>query len=306
MKIAVTGATGFVGASLLEVLKREDANVSVLVRDQKRLSPSCDVGIVVGDLSDEKALGALCDGADAVLHLAGVTHPRDDAAYQSVNVDGARRVAQTAAAAGAKLVHVSSLSAREREASPYAASKRASEECLADIGGDWRAIRLPAIYGPRDTATLPYFRLVARGLALEPRTPVPARASLLFVEDAGRSLLAALNAPAGGVYEVGDDQPDGRAWRDIGETLAATLDRPVRAVRVPRFVVAGAHHVIRLGERGLGGARTVRTQQVNEFFHADWVARNNLLSAATSWQAEMDLKTGFAKTAHWYRENGLL
>ncbi|MEO1137404.1 MAG: NAD(P)-dependent oxidoreductase, partial [Pseudomonadota bacterium] len=305
-KAAVTGGTGFVGAALIGCLLDRGWSVSALARDPDRLPYKEQVEAVPGALEDDTALTRLADGADIFFHLAGVTHARRADDYMRANVVGAKNAATAAAAAGARMVHASSLSARKPEVSPYAASKRQSETAVAEAGGDWLALRLPAIYGPRDMATLPFFKLVKAGFALAPKTATPARASIIFVSDVAAALLAAADVPGGRVYEVGDDQPEGHSWRQIGEILAGVLGRPARAIAVPRPVIATYHGVVRMTEGALGRTPSVREGQINEFFHPDWVARDNLFSDAAIWRPETPLQEGFAKTARWYQEHDLL
>jgi len=71
-------------------------------------------------------------------------------------------------------------------------------------------------------------------------------------------------------------------------------------------VIAAYHGLVRAAESALGRTPSVREGQINEFFHADWVARDNLLSAVGPWRPKTPLKEGFAKTACWYQEHGLL
>jgi nucleoside-diphosphate-sugar epimerase len=306
VKAAVTGGTGFVGAALIELLLNEGWEVAALARDPSRLPYADKVRVIAGALEDDAALADLAQGADALFHLAGLTHARTRDDYERVNVTGAAMMAKAAKAAGAKLIHTSSMSARRPDVSPYAKSKFDSEAAVAREGGNWRALRLPAIYGPRDMVTLPFFKLVNSGFALAPKTAPPARASILYVGDAAAALLAAITAPAGAVYEVGDEQPDGHAWGEIGAALGEALGRKPRAIAVPRPVIALYHGAVQAAERALGRTPSVREGQINEFFHPDWVARDNLLSSACEWRPKITLKEGFAKTACWYQEHGLL
>ncbi len=312
--IALTGATGFVGAACLDHMLKSDTRVKALVRNSRKLRDNSglrDNGgraeLVEGDLGNEAALERLVDGAEAVVHCAGLTHARRDADYRSVNVDGAANIARAAAGAGARLVHISSLSAREPALSAYAGSKRESEDAVANAVGDAVALRLPAIYGPGDMATLPYFKLIKAGFALEPATKSPARASIMHVADAARAIATAVEAPPRpGVYEVEDDAPMGRSWTEIGAALGAVLGKRPRILRAPRALVAAWHGIDIAAARARGRAPGVRTGQVNEFFHVDWVAREPLFGAATGWRAQTPLEEGFAKTALWYQKNGYL
>ena len=309
MRIALTGGTGFVGAALIDLLLAQGHEVVALARDPAKLARADDVAVVKGDLDNEEALGKIAQNADVFMHLAGVTHARKEDDYRAVNVDGAARAANAARVAGAKFVHISSMSARAPEVSPYARSKRESEDAVREASGanPWLALRLPAIYGPGDLVTLPFFKLVKSGLALEPKTEPPARASILYVSDAADAILAAANdAAPGAVYEVGDERPEGHAWSEIGAILGEAFGKPPRSIRVPRPVIAAYHGTVRAVEGALGRTPSVRAGQINEFFHPDWVAREQLLSLETPWRPAISLKEGFAKTIRWYQDNGLL
>ena len=309
LRAAVTGGGGFVGGALIDTLLAENIEVAALIRDPARVNFDKRVEIIKGDLDSAVALSEIADGADMFIHLAGVTFPRTRDLYDHVNVEGAARAAAAAAKAGAKFVHASSMSAREPGVSPYARSKRDSETAVADASGDnpWIALRLPAIYGPGDRATLPFFKLVKSGFALAPATSPPARASILYVEDAALALLAAGRASANGaVFEVGDEVRDGREWREIGERLGNIMNKKVKPIAVPRPVVAMFHNISRAASSILGKTPDIREGQVNEFFHPDWVAADNLFSDAVDWRPQTPLSEGFATTVRWYRENALL
>ena len=308
MRVAITGGTGFVGAATIDHLLAAGHEVVALVRDRSRLNRVDEVEVVEGDLENSAALDRLAANSDIFCHLAGVTHARDDRDFEKVNVAGAVLAAAAAAKAHATFIHVSSLSARIPSVSPYAASKAKSETAVATASGSnpWVALRLPAIYGPGDLVTLPFFKLVRSGFALEPKTDPPARASLVYVDDAAIAIIAAKDAAPGRVYEVADERADGFAWSEIGTMLAGHYGKSCRSIRVPRPVIAAYHGILRPLEKVLGRAPSVRTGQINEFFHADWVARDNLLNEAISWSPRVPLEEGFAKTARWYQENGLL
>lgn len=309
MRAAVTGGGGFVGGALINTLLAENIEVAALIRDPARANIDARVAIVKGDLDDDAALAKVADGADFFIHLAGVTFPRTRELYERVNIDGAARAAAAAAHAGAKFVHASSMSAREPDVSPYARSKRESEAAVAKASSNnpWIALRLPAIYGPGDRATLPFFKLVKAGFALAPATTPPARASILYVDDAARALVAAALAPAkGAVFEVGDEIREGREWRDIGVCLGNIMNKKVKPLAVPRPVVALFHNISRLAASVQGKTPDIREGQVNEFFHPDWVAADNLFADAVGWRPQTPLPEGFTKTVRWYQDNALL
>lgn len=307
--IAVTGGTGFIGAALLDQLLQQGLAVRALARDPRRLKHQDRIETIEGSLENEEALAALARGATAVLHLAGETHARTEQDYARINVEGARRAAAAAAKAGARFVHASSLSARQPGTSPYARSKFEGERAVAEASRDnpWLALRLPAIYGPGDLVTLPYFKLLKSGFAFEPATDIPARASILFVEDAAAAFVAAAaRGEPRRIYDVGDDRPEGRAWSEIGQTLGEILGNNPMALKIPKPAVTLLHEGVRAAESIFGMSPSVRQGQVNELFHPDWVARENLFNDAAAWTPKTPLKEGFAKTVRWYQEKEML
>ena len=307
LKLAITGSTGFVGQALLRLIG-ETMPVRLLVRDRSRAPKGPNVITVQGDLTNQDALSELVDGVDAVIHLAGVTHARSKEEYFSANVDGAINVANAAHATGARLVHTSSLSAREPHLSPYAESKAAAELALKENFADanWIALRLPAIYGPHDVATLPFFKLVRAGIALRPASQTPARASLMYVDDAASAVLSAASCAACGLYDVPDDTKDGRSWQEIGATLAAILNVKAHDIAAPRFLVSLVHGITQLVEATSKKRPSIRAGQAAELFHPDWVAKSPHFGEVSDWRAQTPLEEGFAKTVRWYQDNALL
>jgi nucleoside-diphosphate-sugar epimerase len=105
--VGLTGGTGTVGSSVLARLDAAGARVRILVRN--RVSAPEGAESVIGSLADPSALAALARGASVLIHCAAAL---DDspAECQRTNAEGARNVAEQALAAGARLVHLSTVS----------------------------------------------------------------------------------------------------------------------------------------------------------------------------------------------------
>ena len=142
MRIAITGATGNVGTSLLAALSGEDAVEEIVGIARRRPGISAErtrwvrADVARDDLSE--AFG----GIDAVVHLAWLIQPsRDRSTTRAVNVEGSRRVFAAAAAAGVStLVHASSVGAY----SPGPKDRRVDE--------NWPTGGIPTSFYSRDKA----------------------------------------------------------------------------------------------------------------------------------------------------------
>ena len=68
--LAVTGGTGFVGGHLLRVARAAGYEVRALTRGWR--PPQDGIHWIEGALDQPESLAALCEGADAVVHIAGL------------------------------------------------------------------------------------------------------------------------------------------------------------------------------------------------------------------------------------------
>jgi nucleoside-diphosphate-sugar epimerase len=253
--------------------------------------------VVRGDLADEAALAALCEGADAVFHVAGVVRARSRAAFAEANAVGARRVAQ--AAKTGRVVLVSSLTAREPGLSPYAASKRAGEAAMAEVLGERLSIaRPPAIYGPADRELLPVFQ-AAQSLPVLPVFDPRARIAMIHVADAARQIAALATIPGPVVTALSDARPDGYGWRELMAAAAAAVGRPVRFAPTSRFVVHGLGLANDLAAF-FGSSPMLTSGKARELMHPNWALAPEERSGVLP-VARHTLESGFADTVAWYR-----
>lgn len=100
MRIALTGGSGFVGSWLVRSLQSV-GQVVALTRFADGINEA-DTKIVVGTLEDREALDGLLQGADVVVHSAGIVRTADEAMLHAVNVEGTAAVARAATRSGAR------------------------------------------------------------------------------------------------------------------------------------------------------------------------------------------------------------
>ncbi|ACI98177.1 NAD-dependent epimerase/dehydratase family protein [Rhodospirillum centenum] len=310
---AVTGATGFLGRFLVRALHRQGFRVRILARQDPvhPLFRDIPLEVVPGDLACAPALARLVSGATSVVHAAGLIKAASAGEFFAVNEGGAARVGAALAghAAGARLVVVSSLAAREPELSPYAASKRAGEGAAVSAAAtaDWCIVRPPAVYGPWDRETLALFKAAAG-----PVVPVlggpAARLALIQVEEAAAAVaaLARPGGPAGTTFELADPRPAGYGWDDLLDAAAAAVGRRARRILLPK---SGLHVLGRMGSlraRVTGRPVMLTVGKVREILHEDWSVQPDRMPPPGLWSPRLGLVEGFAATAAWYRERGWL
>lgn len=302
-RIALTGATGFVGRAVTRLLAARDHELSILARDPARLDGAIEARVVKGDLFNKTALAELATGCDAVLHLAGAIRALRREGYFAVNRDGTVNLARAALEGGVKrFVHVSSLAAREPQLSPYGASKLAAEEALSSLGGTLATliVRAPAVYGPGDEATLPLLKLLMSPVAFLPGRREQ-RFSLIHVDDLAAVLCDAVESGRTGLVEV-DDLSGGHNWEGLAALTRAAFGTPRRSLFVP-YALAGAAGLAMDGLSAVSGrAHMVSLGKMRELYHPDWVA------AGGNWPRPnpIALGEGLPETIRWYQARGKL
>ena len=288
MRIAVTGASGFIGRALCARLSRDGHALRALVRVPRR-----ELGreqMVVGDLAQFRDWARALDGVQAVVHLAGYAHGRgDDAALTAVNVAATRAAAEAACAGGAHFLFASSIkvhgetsSAPLRESSPlapgerYARSKLQAENALRAVAGlRLTVLRPPLVYGPGVKANfLALLRAVARGMPL-PLASIDNRRSLLYVGNLVDAMARCLGdgRAVGRTYLVADDAAPSTAalCREIGEALG----RPARLLPFPPVLLP---------------------RKLTDSLEAD----DSLIRRTLGWRPPYTRKEGLKATADWY------
>lgn len=188
MKILVTGATGFVGSHLCELLLKENHEVIGLVRSIKKLNDlNLKIPYIYGSLNDLSWLPQLPEDLDVVVHTAGIVHAHAPETFHQENFSATKHFIDKLAKKYPKLkfIFISSLAAagpalqgqlvtEDHPASPiseYGKSKFFAEQYLmqhAPQSWDKIVLRPPMIIGPRDIAILDIVKMVSSGSILLP------------------------------------------------------------------------------------------------------------------------------------------
>jgi len=309
-QIAITGATGFLGHHISAKLIASGVHLRALVRDKTRATALSDMGaeLIIGDLDNAKALETLVQDCDCVVHVAGAIKAKTSEALIAINGGGTANLvaACDAVAAKIRLVHISSITAREPQLSAYANSKAASEQAANRHNGPVVIIRPNAVYGPGDRETLQVFK-VAQGL-FQPLFKQPdARIAMIHVDDAAQAVLALcdLNAPIG-LFEIADAQTQGYGWLEITKTAVLAVGGRARLVPIPLNLLRLAGVISENMGRFRSDPPIFNRGKVREILHGDWAVQSDLRIPADIWFPKINLEQGFCDTVNWYRSQGWL
>lgn len=305
MKVLVTGANGFVGSRVAELLHTHNHEV---IRATRRHSPgACAVGAIDGHTDWTAALS----DCDTVVHLAARVHVMKETetdsltAFRTVNVEGTRALAQQAVRAGVRrFVFMSSVKVHGESgrfqpedipapADAYGRSKLEAEYALRTIaeqeGLEVVVLRPPLVYGPGVGAN--FFRLmraVDRGLPL-PLACVHNSRSLIFVDNLADAVVDCLTHPdaPGHTFHVSDGEDI--STPELVHRIASALGKSARLLPLPPALMHLAGQVIG------------RAAQVDRLL-GSLTVDTTLMRQALGWNPPHSMRDGITATTTWFRE----
>ncbi len=303
--IALTGATGFVGRAVLKQLLADGHRVRALARPSRQLPGHDKLVRISGTLENADRLAELVKDCQAVVHIAGAISGLDYADFAHTNVAGTARLVDAIQeeAPTARLIHVSSLAAREPQLSDYAASKRAGEDIVTASGLKWAIIRPPAVYGPDDPALAPVWRLLAHGWLPCIGTKT-GRFSMLHVTDLATAIGCLVTSAQPDSWQtcLHDGKPGGYNWRELAEVAAKVRNGNVRIVPVPRWLLRPVARLnIQVARLRRARPPALVPGKLRELAHSDWVCDNTQLPGCPEWKPSMQLKNCLTDLPGWTR-----
>jgi len=319
----VTGASGFVGSHIVDELLRQGATVRCLLRptSSTRWLDGKAVEITRLELRDAERLESSVEGADWIVHAAGLTHARSPREFQEVNVGGTEQMLRAASTAGSRLqrfVLISSQAVagpavegravteteRPDPVSIYGATKRRAEELTMLLKESLPvvAIRPPAVYGPRDDSLLRAF--VAVKWHVLPILREGGRFSLIYAEDLARAVHLALTHPraAGQVFFA--SEPDVTGYRELGDLVRRSLKTWAVPVSPPGFALQASALVGEMWGSLRNRAPFLSREKLREISSGDWLCSSAKIRTELGWTPKVSLAEGIDRTAAWYREAG--
>lgn len=332
-RILITGASGFVGSTLVDtaLLQGHEVYAGIRSTSSRKYLVNPLVHLFTMDLSSmsalEQQLRALNDSGrpfDVIIHNAGITRANRKDDFDLVNHQYTRNLAEALINTSSipdRFVYMSSLATygpgdprhlepirlddRQKPVSAYAASKLAAERYLRSLSSiDAVFIRPTAVYGPRDKDFYSYFRMLQHGFDV-----VPGRhrqlLSFIYVSDLADAVLSiATNPTTQSAYILSDDRTYEGA--DLGTIISRVLTvKPLR-LRLPLLPVRMAVGAVQ-GVYGLFNSLPfIHTEKLAEIAAPNWSCDSSLTWKELGQRPVYDLEKGVINTARWYKDRGWL
>ncbi|WP_315740363.1 MULTISPECIES: complex I NDUFA9 subunit family protein [unclassified Bradyrhizobium] len=237
--VTVFGGSGFVGRNVVRALAKRDYRIRVAVRRPElagHLQPLGRVGqihAVQANLRYPDSVASALRDSHVAINLVGVLTESGAQTFEAVQAEGAATVAKAAAAAGARMVHVSAIGADAESASSYARAKAAGETAVLAAVPEAVIMRPSVVFGPEDQFTN-RFAALAR---VSPFLPLigggETKMQPVYVGDVATAVADAVDGKAqpGATYELGG--PEVLSFREILKIILDITDRDRALLPLP-------------------------------------------------------------------------
>jgi len=325
MKVFVTGATGFIGASLVRELLKEGYRVRALARpnSDRRNLKGLDLEICEGDLRDRKSLEEGMKGCDILFHAAADYRlwTRKPAVMYEINVDGTRNILEAALSQGvSRVVYTSSVGTLGNPGNGIAGDET-TPVTLADMAGHYKKSKflaereaesflkrgLPLVIvnpstpvGMLDIKPTPTGRIIVDFLNRKMPAYLDTGLNIIDVEDCARGhVLAAVKGRIGEKYILGNEN---LTLQRIFAMLEEITGLPAPRVKLPYTPILIAAYINEGISRCTGKEPLIPLAGVQ-------MARKFMFFDATKAVRELGLPQRSAgealrKAVTWFRENG--
>lgn len=327
MRSLVTGATGFIGSHVAEILKGMGHDVRLLVRDEKRLFPELRQGyeIARGDVTQKPdQLAAAVEGCDYVFHVAGLIKGRTQREFDAVNAHGTRHLCEAVKQGGFKIrrfLLVSSLAAIgpaedsrhavQEDDTPhpqtfYGRSKLLGEKFahMYEPQLPLTIVRPPAVYGPRDTGILEFFKFMSKGYSMQLGSAERAF-SMIHGRDLARGIIEAAmhEKTVGEAFFLTDPRPYAMSWTMalLREILKPSKHRTLSAPIWVAKLYARFNDVLQIVT---GTPRLPNSDKMRELLPLYWVCSGEKAKRVFGFEPQVRIHEGMRETAEFYIKNG--
>lgn len=322
-RVLVTGVTGFVGSHIAEHLAEHDFEVVGLIRRTSSLKfiQHLDIDLRVADLADREGLREVVGDIDYVVHPAGLIKAKSLEEFMAVNRGGTEYILDSVAKFRPELkrfVYISSQAAAgpseegkpttedmpERPVSDYGRSKLAGEEVCAEYADNLpiTILRPPAVFGPRDAGTFPFFKMAKSGWYWKLGRD-EGYASVVYVKDLAESvrMVVESDADTSGTFFIANSEAPS-IW-ELQKLIGSLMKVEVRPLYTPLWIAHVMAYLDAFAAFMLSRERNLSRDKLAELKERYWICDPSKAESVFGWKAQTPLEKALKETIDWYIEN---
>lgn len=322
----VTGANGFVGSHLVDLLLEKNYKVRCITRKTSNLQwlKGKDVEIFDCGLQNKEVLRKVFQDVSFIFHIAGVVKSKTREGYFKGNVDTTRTLLEIAVEFKSTLKRFVILSSQtvggpsvnekplKEDDSPnpittYGRSKLAQEELAKEYMNRLPVtiIRAPAVFGERDTEIFIFFRTFSKGLFTTigfDRKLI----SLIHAIDLVKGILLAAENPAGAgkIFYITSERF--YTWEEIGAITKKIMKKGSIHLKVPHFVVFSIASLAQFIALFSSKPATLNIEKARDLTRHAWICSPEKAIKELGYHQEIPVEEGIRRTVSWYKEQGWL
>lgn len=326
MNIAITGASGFIGEKLSWYLQRSGSDVIALVRSKEKEKNLNKIGLRtrVCDITNVSSLKDAFQGINIVVHLAALFNNPEASwdYYHLVNVEGTRNVLETAVASNIeRVIHCSTIGVAignghlpYSEKTPYSPAswdKYEVTKCMAEklaieynknLGLPVVIIRPAQVYGPGDSRKAKFYRMVKKGIIVNPGKTVK---HLIYIDDLCRAFQLAMgnDKAIGEVYIIAGERTI--SMKELILLAAQELGVPPPKIVLPATPITWACAATE-NLFNFMGKKPPLFRRSMDFFTKTVEFDTSKARMQLGFSSTVSVRDGVRETISWYRENGYL
>lgn len=332
MKVLVTGATGFVGRHITQLLNELGHEIYVLVRNPKKLEQKfADDQVLQLDLKTAKTQdirNKIPKDLDCVIHTAGLVHSFNPQDFYDINSKATLHLYK-ALSENVHFIFLSSLAAcgpskknkdltENDQAAPlsdYGRSKLEAEQKLLDMvhqpnskAPKLSILRPPMVIGPGDEGVLEIIKMIQSGLVITTgKGGLNKRYSFISVFDLARACTELMNHPPISSQVFFCAHPQTLKLAELVKTVQEKLEvKKVRRLQIPQGALKALAQGLGLAHKIKAHSLRLTPDKLNELIPEAWTCSGQELCEKTNFQYLDPIESILPKTLEDYRQRGWL
>jgi nucleoside-diphosphate-sugar epimerase len=318
----VTGANGFVGSHLVDLLLSKNYLVRCLVRKSSNLKWLNGKNVEIYDtgLFDKDGLRKAFKDASYIFHVAGVVKSKTKEGYFKGNVETTRNLLEVAMENPLSIKRFLVVSSQTvtgpstkdkpvnensecRPITTYGKSKLEEEKLVLSYKDKLpiTICRAPAVYGERDTEIFIYFQTFSKGITTTIGFNKKELSLIHAIDLVEGFYLASISDKAKGqIYFIGSEKF--YTWEEINSITSRILNKKPIIIKVPHFMVFTIAAIAQFFAVFSSKPATLNIEKAKDITQQYWTCDTSKAMKELGYRQKISIEEGIKRTCEWYKE----